>query len=107
MDLLFDLLANPLVQAAIKIVLIVLVFALALGTVLTLMERKWMSAVQDRIGPNRAYLPWFGRKKITAHGLFQLAADGLKSIFKEDTVPEGADPVVFTLAPYFAFFSAV
>ncbi|MCH7479745.1 MAG: NADH-quinone oxidoreductase subunit H, partial [SAR324 cluster bacterium] len=27
------------------------------GTLLTLMERKWMSAVQDRIGPNRANLP--------------------------------------------------
>ncbi len=107
MQLLLDILANPLVQAIIKIVLIVVVFVMALGTVLTLMERKWMSAVQDRLGPNRAYLPWFGNKKITAHGAFQLAADGLKSIFKEDTIPQGADVVIFTLAPFFAFFSAV
>jgi NADH-quinone oxidoreductase subunit H len=107
MQLLLDILANPLVQAIIKIVLIVVVFVMTLGTVLTLMERKWMSAVQDRLGPNRAYLPWFGNKKITAHGAFQLAADGLKSIFKEDTIPQGADVVIFTLAPFFAFFSAV
>ena len=87
MELLLDILANPLVQAIIKIIVIVLMFVMLLGTVLTLMERKWMSAVQDRLGPNRAYFPWFGNKKITAHGAFQLAADGLKSIFKEDTIP--------------------
>jgi NADH-quinone oxidoreductase subunit H len=107
MQLVLDILADPIVQAIIKILLIVMAFVMALGTVLTLMERKWMSAVQDRIGPNRAYFPWFGNKKITAHGAFQLAADGLKSIFKEDTIPEGADTVIFTMAPYFAFFSAV
>ena len=107
MNTLIGILLNPYVLALIKIVVIVLGFVMALGTVLTLMERKWMSAVQDRIGPNRAYFPWFGNKKITAHGAFQLAADGLKSIFKEDTIPEGADQVIFFLAPYFAFFAAV
>jgi NADH-quinone oxidoreductase subunit H len=107
MDLILDFLAIPLVQALIKIVLIVLVFVMLTGTVLTLMERKWMSAVQDRLGPNRAYMPWFGNKRFTFHGLFQLAADGLKSIFKEDTTPEGGDLFIFTIAPFFSFFSAM
>ena len=107
MNTLIGILLNPYVLALIKIVVIVLGFVMALGTVLTLMERKWMSAVQDRIGPNRAYFPWFGNKRVTAHGAFQLAADGLKSIFKEDTIPAGADQVIFFLAPYFAFFAAI
>jgi NADH-quinone oxidoreductase subunit H len=107
MDTLTGMLLNPYVLALVKILVIVLGFVMALGTVLTLLERKWMSAVQDRIGPNRAYLPWFGNKRITAHGAFQLAADGLKSIFKEDTIPAGADQVIFFLAPYFAFFAAI
>ncbi|HUJ73824.1 MAG TPA: NADH-quinone oxidoreductase subunit H, partial [bacterium] len=85
-----DVLLNPYVQALIKIAVIVLGFVMLTGTILTLMERKWMSAVQDRIGPNRAYFPWFGGKRLTLHGAFQLAADGLKSMVKEDTIPEGA-----------------
>ncbi len=81
-----ELLLHPAVQALIKIAVIVLGFVMVLGTVLTLMERKWMSAVQDRIGPNRANLGRF-----TGHGMLHMAADGLKSIFKEDTIPENAD----------------
>ena len=100
-----DLLLDPIVQAILKIVAFVLVFVLMVGTVMTLMERKWMSAVQDRIGPNRANLPIFGN--IRARGAFHILADGLKSIFKEDTVPEGADRVLFTIAPFFVFISAV
>jgi len=107
MDLQIDILLNPYIQAVIKILVIVVGFVMLLGTVLTLMERKWMSAVQDRIGPNRAYFPWFGGRTVTAHGAFQLAADGLKSIFKEDTIPAGADQVIFFIAPFFAFFSVV
>ena len=64
-----EILLNPIVQALIKIIVIVLVFVMALGTVLTLMERKWMSAVQDRIGPNRANLGQF-----RGHGLLHIAA---------------------------------
>jgi NADH-quinone oxidoreductase subunit H len=107
MDLVIEILLNPYVEAVIKILVIVMGFVMLTGTVLTLMERKWMSAVQDRIGPNRAYLPWLGNKKVTGHGVFHIAADGLKSIFKEDTIPEGADQTIFFLAPYFAFFAVI
>ncbi len=97
-----DILLNPIVQSLIKVALIVLGFVMAVGTLLTLMERKWMSAVQDRIGPNRANLgPYRG------HGILHIAADGIKSIFKEDFIPAGANRVVFAIAPFFTLFAAM
>src|SRR5258708_34502542 len=55
----------------------------------TLLERKVLSFLQQRIGPNRA----------GPFGFLQPAADGLKLIFKEDVTPVGADKGVFLLAP--------
>ena len=97
-----DLLLNPIVQALIKIAVFVLGFVMLTGTVLTLMERKWMSAVQDRIGPNRANVG-----KFRGRGLLHIAADGLKSVFKEDTMPAGVDGLLFTIAPYFSLLAAL
>jgi NADH-quinone oxidoreductase subunit H len=53
-------------------------------------ERKVISDMQSRIGPNRAG-PW---------GLLQTLADGTKLIFKEDLIPEQSDSFTFKLAPY-------
>jgi NADH-quinone oxidoreductase subunit H len=53
-------------------------------------ERKAISDIQFRIGPNRAG-KW---------GLLQTLADGIKLIFKEDTRPDRASPLLFRLAPY-------
>ena len=102
MDAILEILVNPAVQAILKIAVIVMGFVMLTGTVLTLMERKWMSAVQDRLGPNRANVGRF-----TGHGILHIVADGLKSIFKEDTIPEGADRVIFTIAPFFALFASI
>ncbi|MEP7285776.1 MAG: NADH-quinone oxidoreductase subunit NuoH [Chloroflexota bacterium] len=55
----------------------------------TLLERKVLSFLQQRIGPNRA----------GPGGFLQPLADGLKLIFKEDVTPVGADRAVFWLAP--------
>ncbi|HKI98762.1 MAG TPA: complex I subunit 1 family protein [bacterium] len=102
MTLVIDLLLNPTIQAILKILVIVLGFVMLTGTVLTLMERKWSSAVQDRIGPNRANLGrWRGR------GTLHLAADAVKSIFKEDTIPQDADRLIFAIAPFFSLFAAM
>ena len=54
MDLILEILSIPLVQSILKIAFIILLFAMPLGTVLTLMERKWSAMIQDRVGPNRA-----------------------------------------------------
>ncbi|HEX6167092.1 MAG TPA: NADH-quinone oxidoreductase subunit NuoH [Acidimicrobiales bacterium] len=68
---------------------------LLVGVILMIwFERKVISDLQNRIGPNKAG-PW---------GLFQTLADGLKLIMKEDLVPDKADRRVFALAP---FLSAV
>ncbi|HXQ89905.1 MAG TPA: NADH-quinone oxidoreductase subunit NuoH [Acidimicrobiales bacterium] len=59
-------------------------------------ERKVISDMQARIGPNRAG-PW---------GLLQTLADGIKLFFKEDLLPERADRFVFKLAPYLSILPA-
>lgn len=103
--MILEILMQPVIYALIKIVLIVGVFVMATGTVMTLMERKWSSAVQDRIGPNRANIPFL--RNFRGRGALHMAADGLKSIFKEDTIPANVDIVVFTIAPFFGFIAAV
>jgi NADH-quinone oxidoreductase subunit H len=71
-------------------------FGLLLVSVILMIwfERKVISDLQNRVGPNKAG-PW---------GLFQTLADGLKLIMKEDLIPAKADRRVFILAP---FLSAV
>jgi NADH-quinone oxidoreductase subunit H len=74
-------------------------FGALLGSV-TLMiwfERKLISDMQDRIGPNRA----------GPFGLLQTLADGIKLFFKEDLMPERADTFVFKLAPYLSIVPAL
>ena len=102
MDFLLEIIMTPAVLACIKIAVIILLFAMPLGTVLTLMERKWSAMIQDRVGPNRANIG-----KFTGHGVLHLAADGLKSIFKEDTIPQGANGFLYLIAPFFGLIAAV
>jgi len=59
-------------------------------------ERKVISDMQARIGPNRA----------GPYGLLQTLADGVKLFFKEDLIPERADRKVFKLAPYLSILPA-
>ena len=71
MEFIIEILSIPIIQSILKIIFIVLLFAMPLGTVLTLMERKWSAMIQDRVGPNRANIG-----KYTGHGLLHIAADG-------------------------------
>jgi NADH-quinone oxidoreductase subunit H len=63
----------------------------------TLAERKVSAWIQDRHGPNRVG-PW---------GLFQVLADGVKNIMKEETMPGGVNKPLFILAPALAFVPAL
>src|SRR5687768_9316474 len=64
---------------------------------LTLMERKVSAWMQNRHGPNR--VGWAG--------LLQPAADGVKNILKEETLPALANPWLFTVAPALSFIPAL
>src|SRR5258705_9156700 len=55
----------------------------------TFLERRLLSFLQQRVGPNR----------VGPGGWLQPLADGLKLIFKEDVTPIGADRAVYWLAP--------
>ena len=59
----------------------------------TLLERKFMSAIQRRMGPN---VVGFG-------GLLQPVADGLKLLVKERILPKQATTFLFILAPTLVF----
>jgi NADH-quinone oxidoreductase subunit H len=81
---------------AIPILFVLTVFSLIFAYT-TLIERKALGRVQNRLGPNRV-----GR-----WGILQPIADGLKLLIKEDIVPRSADKVVHFLAPVFAVIPAL
>jgi NADH-quinone oxidoreductase subunit H len=60
-----------------------------LFALVTVIERKGLGRIQNRYGPNR----------VGPFGFLQFAADGVKSLIKEDIVPRAADHVVHFLAP--------
>ncbi len=79
------------VMAAIG-VLVMATFVLVLDVFLVWVERKIVARFQDRLGPNR----------VGPFGLIQPFADVIKLLIKEDTTPQGADRLVYNLAPMIA-----
>lgn len=60
-------------------------------------ERKVVARFQDRLGPNR----------LGPFGLIQPLADIIKLLIKEDITPNGADRVIYNLAPVMALASVL
>ena len=83
----------------ISVIKVLVMFGALLVAVMLMIwfERKVISDMQNRIGPNRA----------GPFGLLQTLADGIKLFFKEDLLPAQADSFVFKLAPYLALLPAL
>ena len=95
-----DTLVDKLTLTTVLIVLLKVVVVFVVGLVATMLmvwfERKIISGMQNRIGPNKA----------GPFGILQTLADGIKLFFKEDLLPDRADRFVFRLAPFLAFVPA-
>src|SRR4030095_695075 len=78
-------------------ILILISLLMVLDIFLVWIERKVVSRFQDRIGPNR----------VGPFGLIQPFADIIKLLIKEDITPQGADKVVYNLAPILSMMSVL
>src|SRR3972149_593739 len=88
-------LANVLV--AFLGVLMLITILMVIDIFLVWIERKVVARFQDRIGPNR----------VGPFGLIQPFADIIKLMIKEDTTPDGADKVVYNIAPILSMMSVL
>jgi NADH-quinone oxidoreductase subunit H len=106
---------NPYLIVARILLLVLPILMLVPG--LIWYERRLLSWMQDRIGPNRVatitwsktskLVPGFLRgRKLRLWGLLQPIADGVKLFFKEDMTPIAVDKAIYLMAPGIALFPA-
>ncbi len=90
---------NPYIHSAMMIVAISIAFLtiMLLCAVTVLAERRVLAFIQGRLGPNRV---GFG-------GVLQPFADFIKTMMKEDLVPDQSTRFVFLLAPVIAIVTAI
>lgn len=79
-----------------KLITIILPLLLAVAY-FTLLERKVLSTIQRRKGPN----------VVGVFGLLQPLADGLKLFTKESVLPSNSDVILFILAPILSFLLSI
>ncbi len=88
-------LANFLIQLIGVVVLVSMM--MLIDILLVWVERKVVARFQDRLGPNR----------VGPFGIIQPFADIIKLLIKEDITPNGADRVVYNLAPILSLMSVL
>ncbi len=109
MDFFFQL---PLWIQGIAKGLAVIAVLFPLAAACSMAERKISAWIQGRPGPNRTVVPWLAWIPIIVPflqrlGVFQLAADGGKFVFKEDPVPGHVNKLYFIAAPVLAMIPAL
>jgi len=82
-----------MINLTLKIILLILPLLIAIAY-FTLAERKILSSIQKRKGPN----------VVGTFGLLQPLADGLKLFVKETVLPSNCDVILFIFAPILTFF---
>lgn len=85
-----------IIQSIVKFVLLVVPVLIAVAY-FTLLERKFLSAIQRRSGPN----------VVGVYGLLTPLADGMKLLLKETIIPSSANKFLFVLAPVLTFVFAL
>ena len=90
---------NPLIFSVAKIVAITVAFlaVMLLVAATVLAERRVLAFIQGRVGPNR----------VGYFGVLQPFADFIKTMVKEDLVPDQSTKFVFLLAPMIAVVTAI
>ena len=78
-------------------ILLLITGAMVLDIMLVWVERKVVARFQGRLGPNR----------VGPYGLFQPFPDIIKLIIKEDITPDGADKLVYNMAPIISLGSVI
>jgi NADH-quinone oxidoreductase subunit H len=78
-------------------IFVLIAILMVIDILLVWVERKVVARFQDRIGPNR----------LGPFGLIQPFADIIKLLIKEDTTPDGADKVVYNIAPMLSMMSVL
>jgi NADH-quinone oxidoreductase subunit H len=106
LDFLFS---HPLLLAVLKGLAVVL-FIFPIAAACSMAERKVCAWIQRRPGPNRTVPPFLagipGIGVLQRLGVFQLAADGGKFLFKEEPLPHHVNRLYYTLAPVIAMVPA-
>ncbi len=90
---------SPLINSLLLIVAITIVFLtiMLLCAFTVLAERRVLAFIQGRVGPNR----------VGYGGILQPFADFIKTMMKEDLVPDQSTRFVFLLAPMIAIVTAI
>src|SRR3954466_6902620 len=87
------------IDIVLKLVAITVAFTVVLliGAYTVLAERRVLGFIQGRLGPNR----------VGYGGILQPFADFIKTMMKEDLVPDASTRFVFLLAPTIAVITAI
>lgn len=94
-----------IVMGLVAVVILALITVMAM--ILIWLERKISGRIQRRMGPMLLGPRWLGEKSMWLGGFFQIPADIVKLLLKEDIIPTRVDRWVFIAAPFVMFTATI